>query len=272
MLPLENTGEQWLNYLRMWLIFGLVDINSQSLLGRAMAAKSERVAQNSFYFAGVGYLTFAIIPVTLGIIGSVTMPELSNSESVIPSLALEHLHPVMVAIFVGAILAAIMSTTDSALHASASLLSRIVLPLVHKNPSDALTLKVARFAIPVVALIAIYIALKGQDIYDIIVDANILSLTATTVPVLMAVWWAKANRIGTLAAMACGFLTWLISRSIAPELPGDLIGMGVCLVVMVTVSLATQKIDPPKPARDIDGNIVEFKDRLGTLSLRRSGP
>jgi SSS family transporter len=268
MLPLENTSERWLNYLRMWFIFGLADINSQSLLGRAMAAKSEHVAQNSFYFAGFGYLAFAMIPVTLGIIGSVTMPDLSNSESVIPSLALKHLHPVLVAVFVGAILAAIMSTCDSALHAAGSLVSRIFLPLVHKNPSDALTLKVARFAIPVVALIAIYIALKGQDIYDIMVDSNILALTATTVPVLMAVWWSKANRIGTLSAMAGGFLTWLISRSVAPELPGDLIGMGACLVIMVVVSLATQKIDPPKPARDIDGNIVEFKDRLGTLGFR----
>ncbi len=73
---------------------------------------------------------------------------------------------------------------------------------------------------------------------------------------------------GCQAAMAGGFLTWLIARYIAPELPGDLIGMSACLVIMVAVSLATQKIDPPKPARDIDGNVVEFKDRLGTLGLR----
>jgi Na+/proline symporter len=206
-----------------------------------------------------------MIPVTLGIIGSVTMPDLGNSERIIPALAMQHLHPVLVAIFVGAILAAIMSTCDSALHAVASLVSRILLPLVHKNPSDALTLKVARLAIPAVAVLGILIALKGRDIYDIMVDSNILSLTATTIPVLMVVWWSKANRIGALSAMVGGFLTWLISRTVAPELPGDLVGMGACLVIMVTVTLATQKIDPPKPARDIDGNIVEFKDRLGIL-------
>jgi Na+/pantothenate symporter len=43
-----------------------------------------------------------MIPVTLGIIASVSMPELADPESVIPSLAIEHLHPVAVAIFVGA--------------------------------------------------------------------------------------------------------------------------------------------------------------------------
>tara|TARA_B110000438_G_C15759652_1_gene626708 strand:+ start:188 stop:325 length:138 start_codon:yes stop_codon:yes gene_type:complete len=41
---------------------------------------------------------------------------------------------------------------------------------------------------------------------------------------------------------------------------------------LIMVSLATQKYDPPKPARDINGTIVEFKDWPGTLDLRRDGP
>jgi SSS family transporter len=267
--PLENSREQWLNYVRFWLIFGLADIGSQSLLGRAMAAKSERTAQNSFYFAGFGYFAFAMMPVLLGIIATVTMPGLENSESVIPALAIKHLHPVAVSIFVGAILAAVMSTCDSSLLASASVLSRIILPIVRRDPSDALTLRVTRWAIPVVAILAVVIALSAGDIYDVIIDANVLALTGTTIPFLLVVWWGKANRSGAMAGIVCGFLTWLVSRSIAPELPGDLIGMGACLVSMIVVSLLTQKTDPPRPARDIDGNIVEFKDRLGILRKSR---
>jgi len=259
-----------LNYLRMWLIFGLADIPSQTLLGRAMAAKSERVAQNSFYLASGGYFLFAMIPVTLGIIASVTMPGLEDSESVIPTLAIAHLHPVAVAIFVGAILAAIMSTCDSAMLSVASLISRNILPLVRRAPSDKLSLLVARASIPVTALIGIAVALEAQQVYDVIVDANILALTATTVPFLLSIWWKKATRIGALAAMAAGFATWLISRSLAPEMPGDLFGLGVCLVTIVVVSLATQRIDPPRPVRDLDGNKVELTDRLGTLGFRRA--
>lgn len=261
--PLENTREQWLNYFRMWVIFGLADISSQSLLGRAMAAKSERAAVNSFYLAGLGYFAFAMIPVMLGIIASVTIPDLANSESVIPQLALKHLHPVAVAAFVGAILAAVMSTCDSALLGAASLISRNILPIVKRNPSDALMLKVTRYAIPAIGLLAIFIALGSGDIYDLIVDANVLALTSTVVPSLLMVWWKKVNRFGALSAMLAGFVTWLVARSVAPELPADLFGMCVCLVTIVVVSLLTQKIDPPRPARDIDGNIVEFKDRLG---------
>jgi SSS family transporter len=269
LLPLENTPERWLNYLRAWLIFGLADVTSQTLLGRAMAAKSEREAQNSFYFASIGYFSFAMLPVLLGIIASVTMPGLSNSEGVVPALAMQHLHPVAVALFVGAMMAAIMSTCDSALLASASLIGRNILPLIQRNPSDALTLRVTRWAIPAIGITAIVVAMKVQAIFDLILDANVPALTAMTVPFILAVWWKKANRIGALSGMFAGFAAWFITRIVAPELPGDIIGLGACFVTMIVVSLATQEIDPPRPARDIDGNVVEFKDRLGILRKSR---
>ncbi|MFT5484254.1 MAG: SSS family solute:Na+ symporter, partial [Halieaceae bacterium] len=56
MLPFENTGEQWLNYLRAWTIIGVVDISAQTLFQRVAAAKDERVAQNAYYLGGFGYL------------------------------------------------------------------------------------------------------------------------------------------------------------------------------------------------------------------------
>jgi hypothetical protein len=52
-------------------------------------------------------------------------------------------------------------------------------------------------------------------------------------------------------------------------LSGDLIVIGARLIM---VSLATQKHNPPKPARDINGNIVEFKDWPDMLGLRRGSP
>ena len=97
LIPDENTAEQWLNYLRAWLIIGLVDISSQTLTQRALAAKSERVAQNSFYLGAIGYLVFGMIPVILGLIASVTMPGINQPEALVPTLAIEHLHPVAVA-------------------------------------------------------------------------------------------------------------------------------------------------------------------------------
>jgi ribosomal protein S18 acetylase RimI-like enzyme len=212
-----------------------------------------------------------MIPVMLGIIGSVTMPELAASEQVIPAMAIQYLHPAAIAIFVGAMLAAIMSSADSALLANASVLARNVLPLVVRNPSDRLTLIVAKWAIPVSGLVAIVVAMKIQVVFDLMVNANILGLAAMIVPFILGVWWRKANRTGALSAMAAGIIAWLATLYLAPELPADFIGLGACLVTMLVVTPLTQRFDPPRELRDGDGNSVDSGNRLGILPLFKRG-
>jgi hypothetical protein len=61
----------------------------------------------------------------------------------------------------------------------------------------------------------------------------------------------------------------MVARTLDSGIPPDLIGFGTSLVTMLAVTLATQKINPPKPLTDGDGNAVELKNRLGTLSGAR---
>jgi SSS family solute:Na+ symporter len=268
-IPGTNTAEAWLNYIRAWLIFGLADVTSQSLLQRAFSAKTEQVAQNSFYLAGFGYLTLGMIPVMLGIIASVTMPGLANPENVIPELALAHLSPVAIAVFVGALLAAIMSTADSSLLAAASIFSTNILPLFKRRPTDWHQLMATRIAVLVFGMVAVYVALTVQEIYNLIQDANSVILVCVTVPFVLGVWWKRANRTGALASMAMGFLTWFVVIVFMPEFPGDLLGLLVGLVTMLVVTPLTQETDPPTLLLTSDGEEVALKDRLGTLPLFR---
>ena len=266
-IPLEHTGEQWLKYLRAWTILGLVDLSAQTLVQRAASAKNEREAQYSFYIGGFGYLLFAFIPVTLGIIASITMPGLADTEAVIPTLAIEHLHPVAVAIFVGALLSAIMSSGDSALLGCSSLLAKNVLPLVKKDASPQLGLLVARLSIPVCGTIGIIVALQFKAVYTLVLDSNVLGLAAIIVPFIAGAYWKKANRTGALSAMAVGLTVWLTTMFAAPSLPADFMGLAASLVTMLIVTPLTQKFDPPRPLLDADGKPVNMADRLGTLPL-----
>jgi SSS family transporter len=258
MLPLENTGEEWLNYFRAWTIIGLVDISAQSLFQRVSAAKTERVAQHAFYLGGAGYLTFGMIAVMLGIIGSVTMPDIANSEFIVPELAKMHLHPIAIAIFVGAMLAAIMSSADSALLAASSVVAKNALPYFRKDPSPKLTLLITRLAILFFGGIALLIALRIQVVFDLMVDANILGLAVIIVPFILGVYWKRANRSGALAGMGAGLATWIITMNLWPELPSDFMGLAASLLAMLVVTPLTQKSDPPQPLCDSDGNLVEF--------------
>ena len=184
------------------------------------------------------------------------MPGIENSEYIIPELALVHLHPVVIAIFVGAMLAAIMSSTDSALLAASSLLSRNVLPFIKPNPSDRLSLAVARWGVPFFGSIAIVIALHIQEVFNLLIDANILVLAVIIVPFILGIYWQKANRTGALAGMGAGFATWLITMQLWPHLPADFMGLGASVIAMFVVTPLTQTSDPPRPLLDSDGNPV----------------
>jgi len=269
MLPLERSPEAWLNYLRMWLIFGLADITSQSLIQRAMSSRSEQVAQNAFYVSAVGYLALGMIPVLLGIIAATAHPGIADPNHVIAALAMEHLHPVAMAVFVGALLAAIMSTTDSAMLSAASVFTVNLLPLFKPDASDRARLWVTRLGIPAFGVVALLVGLEFKTVYQLVVDSNFAMLAIVVVPFVAALWWEKANRTGVLASMAAGFTALNLIYFLAPQLPADLLGMLVGLVTLLGVTPLTQKFDPPRPLRDYDGHAVAMRDRLGVLPLFR---
>lgn len=270
LLPEEADAPQWLNYFRAWVIFGLADVSAQTLMQRAASARNEQVAQNSFYIAGIAHLIIGLIPVVLGIIASVTMVGLVSPETIIPELALTHLHPIAIAIFVGALLAAIMSSADSALLAAATVFSVNVLPLFRRGITDKQRLFATRLAIPVLGCISIYVALRVQLIYDLILDANSVILVCVTVPFIAGLWWKKANRSAALASMASGFLLWLIATIYMPGFPGDLMGLIAGLVAFIVVALFTQHLDPPRPLLDGEGEEIKLENRLGVLPLFRA--
>ena len=151
MIPREHTGTAWLDYLRAWLIIGLADGGSQSLMQRGLAARSERTAQNAFYLAAIGYMILGMIPVILGIIAAVYLPVMDDPESVIIVLAEQNLHPILLAIFVGAILSAVMSSADSSLLAASSIITTNMLPYLGLKFSPKGHLRALRITIPVLA-------------------------------------------------------------------------------------------------------------------------
>ena len=95
--------------------------------------------------------------------------------------------------------------------------------------------------------------LRGYSRESLINDG----LAAIIVPFILGVYWKKANRTGAVAGMASGLVTWLVTMQVWPNLPSDFMGLGASLVVMLVVSPLTQRIDPPRPLADSDGNPVE---------------
>lgn len=133
LIPLEHTLHSWLEYIHVWLALGVSGIAASSVIHRALSARSEAVAQNSFYIASFAYVALGVVPLTLGFVASVTMPGLENPNAVLTDLAILHLPPILVILFVGAIVSACLSGADSILLSASTIICTNLLPLVKKS-------------------------------------------------------------------------------------------------------------------------------------------
>ena len=250
------------------MTLGIAAIAANSVIQRALSAKSEGVAQNSFLLAAIAYVVIGVIPIVLGFVASITMPGVDDPNAVLTNIAVAHLQPIFVVLFVGAILSSIMSTSDSILLSAASIISTNLLPLVKQDADEKTRLAVTRYSIPFVAFAASYVAFGAERVVEVLIDSAAPLLAMTIVPFILCFWWEKANRSGALGGIFGGLAGWGIAAQFDTVTPPDLIGFAVSLVTMVVVTLLTQQSDPPRPITDDRGNIVELKDRVASLGLR----
>ena len=89
---------------------------------------NEMIAEYSAYLSWAIYLTIGLIPVFIGIVGANLLPKIENPEYIVPQVALQFLPPIAAAIFITALLAAVMSSADSALLACASIIGNNNVP------------------------------------------------------------------------------------------------------------------------------------------------
>lgn len=261
----ETGFKEWIWYIEAWLVIGLGSIPGQDLLQRALSAKNERVAQNSSYVAGIMYLTVGVIPVILGMIGSVVLPEVADPEYIMPALGLKYLHPIGMSLFVGALLSALMSSADSALLAPASIIGENVVRYFKRDISEKQVLRLSRWSVPVVGIIALLIGLYFKNIYNLMVNSWAFLLVSLFVPLTAGIYWKKANAPAALASMITGLVAWVLFAVVQSEYPADLIALGISAVVMVVVTWMTRNSHPALPLKDLDGKDLAYADRLGTL-------
>ncbi|MCH8123088.1 MAG: sodium:solute symporter family protein [Bacteroidetes bacterium] len=266
MTPEEGGFSNWLFYIRAWIVIGLGNIAGQDLMQRCLAAKDEKTAQTGLYISSGVYLTFGLIPICMGLIGTILMPDIENAELIVPMLVMEYLPTTVVVIFVSALLAAVMSSADSAILATSSVIGKNLIPFAKPDATDANILKWSRWSVPVVTILALMVALYFQNIYNLLVNAFSIALVSLFVPLTAAIWWKKANIPGALASMIVGLVCWIVVPFFTIAIPSDLFGLAMGIIALVVVSLATQRSNEPRPLRNAEGVELALAGRFGNLS------
>jgi SSS family solute:Na+ symporter len=205
--------------LNDWAVPVLGSLFAQELVSRVVASRSQRVARNSTLVASLVYVAVGSIPVLLGAIAHATMPG-ANSEQVLSTLALKHMHTVGYVLFAGALVSAILSTVDSALLVCGSLVSHNLAPMVRSNLSDTQRVRIARVSVFAFGILAYVLARSGESVHALVELASSFGSAGVCVAALLGLF---TRRGGPRAALACvlagavGFAhaTYLLESEIA---------------------------------------------------------
>jgi SSS family transporter len=261
--------KDWLWFLQALLVIGIGNIASQDLLQRAFSSRDERVAQWSMYLSTFLYISIAMLPVLYGIAGATILPDITDAEFVLPAIGMKYLHPVAMALFVGALFSALMSSADGGVLAPASIFSQNILKVFRGELTEKQLLWSIRWAILGVGLFGLITALYFQNVYKLMVKSFSILFVGLIIPMTAALFWKKCNGPAAVASIVSGMVSWLVLEGVMTSYPADLFAAGIGLVVLVAVTLSTAKATPALPLTDIDGNELEYKDRLGTLGFPR---
>lgn len=223
-LKLLGDGETWLGQIDAWAIPILGSLVTQEAIARFLSTRTAKLARNSTLAAGVLYLFLGMVPVIIALAGVHYHPVGDDADAFLPGLASEILSPVLYILFAGALLSAVMSTTNSNVLSVSSMMSLNVLSSLHARASDKLRVRVARMATVGAGLVAWAIAASGQSIYELIALTSVWGQAGILVAVLIGLWSPYGGKRAALWAILVCMAVNLWTLAVGPVL--SLLGDG----------------------------------------------
>lgn len=211
-----------LAYVGQWgVVLGAVLIYSIGYMGlphvvvRHMSMKSTKTVKGAILYAATWNQLFVFTPYLLGFMAIVLLPNLGDPEMVIPTLAYEFFPGILAAILLSAVMAAIMSTSDSILMQAGTILSRdIYLRFIDKNASQNKMVSISRLSILAAGVVGVIVAIyQPPSVFGLVIFSFGVLGNSFIVPYVASVYSKKANKIGVLCAMIAGGVTNIIWTS-----------------------------------------------------------
>ncbi|MGK7393996.1 MAG: sodium:solute symporter family protein [Candidatus Cyclobacteriaceae bacterium M3_2C_046] len=247
-IPVTFDPVNWIDYLAAWMVIGLGSLPSQDIFQRVNSARSVKTAIRSTYFGAFLYLLFAMFPLYIGLAARQLFPGMMNldPQHILPEVVLQHtVLPVQV-VFFGALISAIFSTCSGAILAPASILSEnLVKPLIKKRLSESQFLRLLRGAVLLITGLSTLLALKRNNIFELVAQSSILGLVSLLIPMLAALFIKKANKTGAILSMIWGIIGWMIPEffltSSIPSLIWGLLSSGLGMVLGILLHWSDKK-------------------------------
>ncbi len=197
--------------MSFWILVGIGILGLPATTVRCMAFKDSKAMHHAMVI-GTSLVGILVLGMHLvGVMGKAVEPNLDVADKIIPILALNNLYPILAGVFIGGPLAAIMSTVDSLLiMASSTIIKDLYVNYFDKTASENKIKKISIFASFFIGILVFLLSLKQ---ISLIVWINLFALSGQEIiffcPLVLGLYWKRANSTGAIASMIFGITTYL---------------------------------------------------------------
>jgi SSS family solute:Na+ symporter len=241
-----KSDQSLLDFLEQWAIPICGSLVAVELISRVLACKSADVSRTATWLGGVGYLLVAMIPVLFGLLGPQLAPGLGEAEQIVPTLAQKYLPAILYVMFAGALISAILSTVDSALLASASLVSHNIVLRAWPNVSERAKVGFARAGVTAFGLVAFALALQSDGISSLVELASAFATAGIFVTFVFGLFTRWGGAASAYAAIAAGAFVWACGRFAFDLQAPYVCGVIAAVAAYAFVAVASRAVSPER--------------------------
>ncbi len=240
----ENGAIEKIEKLAIVLCGSLVAVE---LISRFLGARTARIAAVGTVTGGLMYLVMGLFPLFLGLVGPVLMKDLGEPEQIVPKLAEAYLPPVGYALFVGALVSAILSVVHAALHAPAAQLSHNVVTRVIPGLSPRARLASVRICVLGLSIVAWILANSVETIKELVELASAFGSAGAIVVALFGLFTGFGGPAAAAVALISGSLVWAAARFVLALPTPYLVALATALGTYVVVGLVERRTTRAHP-------------------------
>jgi sodium/pantothenate symporter len=240
--------------LSFWILVGLGVLGLPQTVQRCMGYRDARSMHNAMIM-GTFIISFLLLCMHLaGVLGRAVLPDLPAGDLAMPTLTVKLLPPFWAGIFIAGPLAAIMSTVDSMLLlVCATLIKDIYVHYALKGDvSAAPPARVRRLSLLTTACIGAIVFIAAIQPPDLLVWINLFAFggleAAFLWPILLGLYWRKANAAGAVCSVVAGVGCFFYISLAKPPLGGIHAIVPTLAVALIAFILGAWRGKRPDPA------------------------
>ncbi|MBS0242197.1 MAG: sodium:solute symporter family protein [Proteobacteria bacterium] len=207
------------------------------LVSRFLGARSAHVAATGTVVGGLMYIALGLLPMFLGLVGPTLVPNLGEPEQIVPKLAEAHLPPLAGALFIGALVSAILSVVHAALHAPAAQLSHNVVLRFLPTMSAEGRLMSVRVCVLLLSVVAWSLARTVDTIKELVELASAFGSAGAMVVAVFGLFTSFGGPYAALGALVTGSLGWAGARFVFGLETPYLIALAASFAIYIAVGM-----------------------------------